>query len=897
MIRKQWLLFLFIGLLEPQFLVADIIHLKNGKKIEGIIRDSGGSEVLVETPGGVFSFKRDAVERIEESSEFSNLLSRAKVEDIRENYVQAIELYAEALNQTKSPDQRSSILNQQENAIRKYVERLNSHDVLKQGLEDIQEIEKIKTRISDPTHLALLQSARMKLDTKIVETHLEEAKRQETRKNYLDAIENYNVVLQHYPENPQARNLKEKIVDLYVIWGESQYKRGESRIPEAEKAFQEAIAKDPANSRALYFLGLIEISSKNYQEAERYLSKVDPSILSSYEKRHLDNMRSRVQRELKPPEVREVRRPIYIPPPEPTPEPGTTEKITGWFSGLWTDTKDFFNKLNQGSSDVLPIIMDWVWLLIYVTAVITVFWYIPMKILLNDLPRRKIIYYNWRKIINYTGIFGLIFYFIDRWRREEPRKRCPACNRAIDNPSVFENYDFSKCPFCEKIIKPPFTIPELIQTESIILAKAKSSSRGTLDEADREQMLELLNLLMVHGRQIRASDIHVEPEEDNFVARFRVDGVITESIPIDKALQNFMVSLIKVLCSLNIAEKRMPQDGHFRKVLLGEEINVRVSTIPTRLGEKVVMRLLDQKIATTTLDRLGMREEALAQYRTAITAPHGLILATGPTGSGKTTLQYASLQFINDGTKNIVTVEDPIEYDLDGITQIQHNTATGLTFATALRSILRQDPDIIMVGEIRDIETGTISVNAALTGHLVLSTLHTIDTSTALSRLIDIGVDVKLLSSALLCIVAQRLVRKLCPHCKKHSTPSAKELKRLGGEGIMLEGQPIFRPRGCRECADTGYLGRTGIYEIMAPNREIREMTEKGATTSEIRHASQRAGMKTLREEGIFKIVAGLTSIEEIVRVTTEDVFADETMVEKEIPIDDHRIISLEGKG
>jgi len=298
------------------------------------------------------------------------------------------------------------------------------------------------------------------------------------------------------------------------------------------------------------------------------------------------------------------------------------------------------------------------------------------------------------------------------------------------------------------------------------------------------------------------------------------------------------------------------------------------------------MRLLDQKLASVALDSLGVRNEPLEKYRRAITAPHGLILATGPTGSGKTTLHYASLQFINDGSKNIVTVEDPIEYELEGINQIQHNTKTGLTFATALRSILRQDPDVIMIGEIRDLETAEIAVNAALTGHLVFSTLHTIDTSTSISRLIDIGVDVKLISSALLGIVAQRLVRKLCPHCKKKSTTTDKELTQLGAESKMLVGQPIYRPRGCRECMGTGYIGRTGIYEMLIPDGDMRNNIEIGASTKEIRQASMKSGMKTLRTEGVYKILTGHTSIEEVVRVTTEDVFADDPASADTITVD-----------
>jgi len=888
---------LFLAFLVSPLLFGDVVHLKNGKKIEGFVRDKGGDEIIVETPGGIFSFKRDTIDRIEAGSNLNNVLSQARVEEIRENYSRALELYSSALSLAESESQKNSILQQQESLIRKYVDKLSKHKVLEQGLNDIKDIEELKRKLSNPTLLAILQSAKMRLDNEVVQDHFNEGNLEQNRKHYSKAVEHFNLILKNFPEHPLAQNLDRKVTQLYVDWGEAEFKNGKSPSPESREALLAALARDPKQPKALYYLGRLEADEKRYAEAKRYLSQVNPSALPAWDAKYLTNLLARVDRALAPP-PEEPQRPIVMPTPEPTPEPGTTEKLTGWIGDKWTALKSIFSSAGKGSVDITPLILEWVWILVYAVIMLTILWYAPMKILLRDLPNRRVIYHNWRKIVNYTGILGLIFYYIDRWRREEPHKRCPACNRAIDNPALFENYDFNKCPFCEKLIKPPFTLPELIQSRTQSMMMAKSFSASLHDEAQREQMLELINLVMIQGRKIRASDIHIEPEEEKLSVRYRVDGVLTESISLEATLHQFMISCIKVLCNLNIAEKRLPQDGHFRRMILGDEVNVRVSTIPTRLGEKGVLRLLDQRIASATLDQLGMRSEVLESYRTAITAPHGLILATGPTGSGKTTLQYSSLQYINDGSKNIMTVEDPIEYELGGINQIQHNQATGLTFATALRSILRQDPDVIMIGEIRDLETATIAVNAALTGHLVFSTLHTIDTSTALSRLIDIGVDVKLLSSAILCIVAQRLVRKLCPHCKKPSTATTRELKRMGVEGVLLEGQPIYRSRGCRECLDTGYLGRTGIYEMMVPNRDIREMMENGASMLDIRQVSRRVGMKTLREEGVFKILTGITSVEEIIRVTTEDVFGEENAEKAGLfPTPSDKVIPLEGQG
>lgn len=879
MTRKYFRFFIiiFVCVCVAQSTWSATVHLKNGQTIEGIVRDSGGSTVTVVTPGGTFNYPREAILRIEQSSNYSDTLVQARSLENSGNFADAILLYAEAIKQANDPSEKQQITEQQRGAIQKFVNRVEDRDPLEQGLQTVDEIENLKKYISDPGNLALLQSARKAMDQRVVNQNYNHAQTQEKRRNYEEAIKSFNVIKNNYPDHPLARNLERRLAQLNVEWGIEEFKKAELPTQEIRDIFNAALAHDPDNDMANFYLGRMAYLNKLYDRAASFLNQVDTSALPSRETAQFSTMMRQIER-MSQPATQPTPRPVATPEPEPTPVPGMMERVKGFFNNAWGNTKEFASGLMSGTGSSMNQLIDALVMVGYGIGALILLWYIPLRILHKDLPKRSVVYNDWRTIIKYTGALGLIAYFIDRWRREEPSKRCPACNRKIDDPEVFENYDFSVCPYCEKKIKPPFTIPDIIKSRANTLLVSKALANGVQDETAREHMIGIVNLIMIYGRKIRASDIHIEPEQGNLLIRYRVDGVMTESIALDMQLNMALVSSIKVVCNLNIAERRLPQDGHFRRVLMGDEVNVRVSTIPTRGGEKVVMRLLDQKIATATLDSLGMRDEALEAYRQAVRAPHGLILATGPTGSGKTTLQYASLQFINDGSKNITTVEDPIEYELEGINQVQHNTATGLTFATALRSILRQDPDVIMVGEVRDLETATIAVNAALTGHLVFSTLHTIDTSTALSRLIDIGVDVKMLSSAIINIVAQRLVRKLCPHCKKQTSISAKEIKLLGPEGKKLEGQTIYKGKGCSECGGTGFIGRLGIYEMLVPNRELRQLVEKGGSATEIRQVSRQGGMKTLREEGLMKVSQGLTSIDEVIRVTSEDFYEEDPL-------------------
>jgi len=375
-----------------------------------------------------------------------------------------------------------------------------------------------------------------------------------------------------------------------------------------------------------------------------------------------------------------------------------------------------------------------------------------------------------------------------------------------------------------------------------------------LDTQDGAPVIRMINALLTQAARDEASDIHIEPYETHSVVRYRVDGTLRDVVSPRKALHGALVSRIKIMAQLDIAEKRLPQDGRIALRVAGRPIDIRVSTVPTGHGERVVMRLLDKQAGRLQLETLGMDPAVLAKLDTLIRQPHGIVLVTGPTGSGKTTSLYAALARLDASTSNILTVEDPVEYDLPGISQIQVNAKIDMTFGLALRAILRQDPDIIMIGEIRDLETAQIAVQASLTGHLVLATLHTNDAVSAVNRLIDMGVEPFLLASSLLGVLAQRLVRRLCPHCKQED-PAA---------------PGTWRPVGCAQCNGIGYSGRTGIHELFCVDDDVRSLIHQSANEQDLRVAARRAGMFSMREDGERWVRSGATAPEEILRVTRD---------------------------
>lgn len=387
-----------------------------------------------------------------------------------------------------------------------------------------------------------------------------------------------------------------------------------------------------------------------------------------------------------------------------------------------------------------------------------------------------------------------------------------------------------------------------------------------LELAEETPIIKLVNSIILQAVKSRASDIHVEPEEDNLRVRYRVDGVLHETAALPKKLQGAVISRIKVLSKIDIAESRKPQDGRIHLRLESRDLDIRVSTFATIYGENVVMRLLDKSSVLWGLKELGFSEEEFKVFYKLIHRPNGIMLVTGPTGSGKTTTLYAALSTINSVEKNIITLEDPVEYELSLIRQTQVNPKAGITFANGLRSILRQDPDIIMVGEIRDKETADIAIQASLTGHLVFSTLHTNDAPSALTRLIDMGIEPFLISSSVIGILAQRLVRTICNKCKEEYIPLKSVLGDLGVEGK----QKFYRGKGCDKCKFTGFIGRVGIFELLIINEEIRKMVDAKKSADEVKHKAIELGMKTLMQDGLEKIQKGLTTPDEVLRVAAE---------------------------
>jgi general secretion pathway protein E len=407
------------------------------------------------------------------------------------------------------------------------------------------------------------------------------------------------------------------------------------------------------------------------------------------------------------------------------------------------------------------------------------------------------------------------------------------------------------------------------------LAHELEEPQDLLDTDDEAPIIRLVNSLLFRAAKERASDIHIEPMERELLVRFRIDGVLQEIIKPPKRYQNSIVSRVKVMGQLNIAEKRLPQDGRIRIKLAGRDIDIRLSTIPCTFGERIVMRLLDKTTTLLDFQDVGMGADTMHAMDQVIRRSHGIILVTGPTGSGKTTTLYAALSRINTPDLNILTVEDPVEYQIRGISQMAINPKIGLTFAAGLRSFLRQDPDVIMVGEIRDRETAEIAIQASLTGHLVFSTVHTNDAASAITRLVDMGVEPFLVASSLMALMAQRLVRRVCHQCREAYRPTAEELKEVGltPEGVARAGNPtIYRAKGCDACAGTGYRGRTGIYELLMVDDDIRQLTLKNVDSSTIKRSGVQKGMLTLLDDGARKVLAGETTLAEVLSVTQEDI-------------------------
>jgi len=404
-----------------------------------------------------------------------------------------------------------------------------------------------------------------------------------------------------------------------------------------------------------------------------------------------------------------------------------------------------------------------------------------------------------------------------------------------------------------------------------------ATSDDLLDVVNRPPVIRLVNDILFRALQLRASDIHVHPYEAKIQIRYRIDGILYDVLSLNRNVLPLIISRIKVMAGMDIAERRMPQDGRCSVRLGQREVDLRISTVPTSYGERSVLRLLDKSTGMFALNELGLWENDLKRFDSLLSRSHGVIFVTGPTGSGKSTTLYACLKRINSAEKNVMTIEDPIEYQLEGISQMQVASKKGVTFVNALRHVLRQDPDVIMVGEVRDIETARMVIQSSLTGHLVFSTVHTNDSAGTVSRLLDLGVEPYLVSSSLVAVLAQRLVRKVCPDCRQVTEPTSHELREIGLGDLETTGladgeHKFYTGAGCDRCFQTGYRGRTGVYELMVINEEIQDLIYRRESAGAIKKATLNAGLQTLRMDGARKVLAGVTTIAEVLRVTQADV-------------------------
>ncbi len=427
---------------------------------------------------------------------------------------------------------------------------------------------------------------------------------------------------------------------------------------------------------------------------------------------------------------------------------------------------------------------------------------------------------------------------------------------------IHTHYDVLKSETTDELIE------DLEESDFEILSSSISETEDILDMANEAPIIRLVNTIVRQAVTDRASDIHIEPYEKELIVRYRIDGILYQMFTPPKKYQGAIISRIKIMANLNIAENRLPQDGRIQLKVGGKDIDIRVSVFPTYWGERVVLRILNKTDMLFSLESLGFDDQDLVKFQKLIRKTHGIILVTGPTGSGKSTTLYSVLTSLNSRDVNILTVEDPIEYQLHGIGQMQVKPKIDLTFASGLRSILRQDPDIVMIGEIRDVETAEIAVQSALTGHRVFSTLHTNDAASGVTRLIDMGIEPFLIASSVNGFLAQRLIRMICPHCKTSYKPTQKELSEIGLKASQLKGGRLYKGKGCEKCLHTGYSGRSGIYELLIVSSDIRKLILDHADSGQIKEQAIKEGMNTLVQDGLIKAIEGVTTIEEVMRVS-----------------------------
>lgn len=703
----------------------------------------------------------------------------------------------------------------------------------------------------------------------------------------------------------EVQQMPKQFAAAAYAYGEQKAQDGKG-LQEAEFLFSQAVSQDPQDTYKLRYAFVLNTNGK-HPEAYRNYFEVTRSDKATQEQKQVaqDRMNSLKQKypgvaagtatAAPTPSVAVAIATPAAPVPtaavaatatQPNPAPAaatpaaapTPTPAAGQEPGLFSmeKWKEWKNKITNGA--ILSVLKD-IWSqitsgvytewIIGIPVFILVFWIGPYYFLKHRSNKGDLAAAELRPYAKKLGLLMLIPWALKSIRRPVAKNRCPFCNKGIDNIDSYGDLNFLICPHChENIGQPMYSLSDYIDhyVRQVELAARKAKSGS--DFIEKDAMTKLVNSVLTMAVRKRASDLHIETEMEGAKIRARIDGMMYDLMTLPKGITAPLISHIKILADLDITEKRVPQDGKATKWIDKAEIDLRINTSPASLGEKVSIRILNQKAVTVDPTKLGLEGELLEVYERCIHKPHGLIIVTGPSGSGKSTTLYVALNELNTGERNIITIEDPIEYQLKGLSQMQVNPAANFTFANGMRSILRQDPDVIMVGEIRDRETADIAIEAAMTGHLVFTTLHTIDSPTAFTRLADLGVETRRLANAVICIIAQRLIRTICPDCKKPYKPKKTDLELLGIASSSKD-FTFVHGAGCDNCMNTGFYGRLALFEFLVPDQSMREILETNAAVSVIRDLAKRKGARNLREEGLVKVMQGITTIEEVIRVTT----------------------------
>jgi len=861
--RKSQVILLLV-LLIASFSNADIIHKKDGTSVEGRIISQSGEKIVIESPPSFVRIEIPAneVERIEKSKSeaipdnFRVAHLKANTEMMEGKSVEAVGTLLDAVESIgQSPGLVLSTLNADLTKALYLADQnaLNPGD-LKDAISQYETLLGFTTRPSFQNfslHYTRWQKLADELKPKLAQAYYNTAIIDLNKKD--PALYTEIEILLSKAQNltpktdPQWFNIQESI-GLFKMNFLKKYK-------EAEEIFKDGYEQASDSDTKQKFYEFAQRASKAIEDSARAAVAALPSPTPFTAKLIDRNFPSQVI-------------------PAPTPRQMITDENLPFGKQLrkYMANREYkkivvllFKTVMR--SRIVPIIAAVILFLI-------LFWYIPVVIIRWRARRVDVLANKMFALVQYTGIVGLFIYVIATIVKgiftRDKRDRCPYCKKPIDNIDAYIDYNFRICPHCHENISPLYSLEDyilhLVKTvqSSMTMKAGYAGGPGILE---RDAMGKLIRGIITLAYQRRASDVHIEPEMEGLKIRARIDGMLYEILNLPRQVADTIVSAIKVMASLDIAEKRIPQDGRISMWADNRDLDLRISTSPSARGEKVSIRILDPKAILVDSTKLGLEGDNLEHFERTIRKPYGLILVTGPSGSGKSTTLYVALHTINTGDKNIITIEDPIEYKLEGISQQQVHVAANFTFATGLRSILRQDPDVIMVGEIRDKETAEIGIDAATTGHLVFTTLHTIDSPTAFARLNDLGIPTKRFASVLLAIIAQRLIRINCPDCKKPYKPPKSSLDQL--ELTEQAGIVFMKGMGCQTCNNTGFFGRTGIFEMFIPDADMKKILETDPAVSVISALARNKGMRTLKEEGILKITRGLTTVEEVLRVTT----------------------------